>query len=107
MNNVGLAYGSYLGTVKGGTAADAFFVDSTNIDTTQTIDGGAGSDILYLNGSASEWTISDWNGSIDTSGTATHSVTQKIVTLTNIENIKYYDSKAYATIHDSKIDFKA
>ena len=106
MNNVGLAYGSYLDTVKGGAAADAFFVDTANIESTQTIDGGAGSDIAYLNGNPSEWAISDWNGSSDTSGTATHSVTQKIVTLSNIENIKYYDSKAYATTH-SAIDLKA
>ncbi|CAN1553686.1 Serralysin-like metallopeptidase domain [Burkholderiaceae bacterium] len=106
MNNVGLAYGSYLDTVKGGAAGDAFFVDASNIKDTQTIDGGAGSDIAYLNGKASDWTISDWNGSSDTSGTATNSLTKKIVTLSNIENIKYYDSKAYATIH-SAIDLNA
>lgn len=100
MNNVGLAYGSYLDTVKGGTAADAFFVDTANMDNTQTIDGGAGSDIVYLNGNASDWTLSDNNSK------ATNSLTQKIVTLSNIENIKYYDSKAYATIH-SAIDLKA
>ena len=100
MNNVGLSCGSHLDTVKGGTAADAFFVDSTNIATTQTIDGGAGSDIIYLNGSASDWTLTDNNSK------ATNILTQKIVTLSNIENIKYYDSKAYATTH-SAIDLKA
>lgn len=100
MNNVGLAYGSYLSTVKGGTAADAFFVDTANMDTTQTIDGGAGSDIVYLDGKSTDWTLSD------NSTKATNGLTQKVVTLSNIENIKYYDSKAYATTH-SAIDLKA
>lgn len=106
MNNVGLAFGSYLDTIKGGLATDAFFVDASNIDTAQSIDGGDSSDIVYLNGNASEWTVSDWNGSSDTHGSATHNVTQKTITLSNIENIKYYDSKAYATTH-SAIDLKA
>jgi hypothetical protein len=92
--------------IKGGDSTDAFFVDTSNFDTTQTIDGGAGSDIVYLNGSANEWTVSDWNGSSDTHGTATNNVTHKAISLANIESIKYYDSKAYATTH-SAIDLKA
>jgi hypothetical protein len=106
MNNVGLAFGSYLDNIKGGLATDAFFVDASNIDTTQSIDGSEGSDIVYLNGNASEWTVSDWDGINDTNGTATNSLTQKTITLTNIEKIKYYDSKAYATTH-SAIDLNA
>lgn len=106
MNNVGLAYGSYLDTVKGGSASDAFFVDANNIDNSQSIDGGAGADIVYLNGNASEWSVSDWNGTSATNGTATNKLTQKIITLSNIENIKYYDSKVYATTH-SAIDLNA
>ena len=101
MNNVGLAYDSYLSTVNGGTAADAFFVDTANMDSTQTIDGGAGNDIVYLNGKSTDWTLSDNNTK------ATNSLTQKVVTLSNIEYIKYYDSKAYAIVHDSAIDLKA
>ena len=106
MNNVGLAFGSYLDTIQGGTSTDAFFVDASNIDTTQTIDGGAGNDIVYLNGSASEWSVSDWDGISNTNGTATNNLTQKTIALNNIEKIKYYDSKVYATTH-SAIDLKA
>lgn len=105
-NNTALAYGSYLDGAVGGAATDAFFVDSNNIEETQTIDGGSGSDIVYLNGSINDWTLSSWDGSGDTSGTATNTVTNKTVNLANIEKIKYYDSKVYATTH-SAIDLKA
>lgn len=106
MNNVGLSYGSALDTVKGGSGSDAFFVDSTNVEDTESIDGGAGNDIIYLNGNASDWTIASWDGSADTSGTATNTTTQKTVNLSNIEKIKYYDSKTYAMTHTS-IDLQA
>jgi hypothetical protein len=105
-NNTALAYGSYLSGAIGGAATDAFFVDSNNIEDNQSIDGGDGTDIAYLNGTASDWTIASWDGTTDTSGTATNTATNTTVNLANIEKIKYYDSKAYATTH-SAIDLKA
>jgi hypothetical protein len=105
-NNMSVSYGSYFDEVIGGSASDAIFIDTASIkENTQSIDGGAGTDIVYLTGTSTDWTLSSWDGTTDQNGTATH-VNGKVVNLTNIENIKYYSASTYSVLH-SAIDLKA
>ncbi|NBX53844.1 MAG: hypothetical protein EBT70_02020 [Betaproteobacteria bacterium] len=52
-NALALSYGSKVSAVVGGSAADKFY--ASNYDT--EIDGGEGTDTLYLQGTAKDWTI--------------------------------------------------
>lgn len=107
-NNVTVNYGSYFGGVVGGKANDAIFVDPSTILTDQDIDGGDGSDVVYLSGSASDWTVEAWNGSTDTEGTASTGSGDKkvVVNLKNIESIKFYSANTYTPLH-SAVDLLA
>lgn len=105
-NNMSVSYGSFFDGVIGGTATDAIFIDTTSIKgNSQSIDGGEGTDIVYLTGSSTEWTVASWDGTADKEGTATHS-NGKVVNLSNIEKIKYYNASIYSTLH-SAIDLQA
>ena len=105
-NNMSVSYGSLFDDVIGGSASDAIFVDAVSIkDNTLSIDGGDGSDIVYLTGSSTEWTISSWDGTTDKEGTATNA-DGKVVNLSNIEKIKYYSASSYSNLH-SAIDLQA
>ena len=97
LNNVGLAYGSQITSVKGGSAADVFYT-STAADA--VIDGGAGDDTVYLAGTAADW--------VQTQGTGTYTNAKlsRSVSLSNIEFIKYYNADTYATTH-SRLDLQA
>lgn len=82
-NNVNLAYGSKIGTVKGGAGSEQVYTAKTG---TMTLDGGAGTDTLYLAGTAKEWTLS--------AGTYTRKVAGKIVATvaaTGFETVAYYN----------------
>jgi hypothetical protein len=107
-NNMSLSYGSSFDDVIGGTANDAIFVDPSSIkaDAAQTINGGDGTDIVYLAGTSADWAISSWDGISDKEGTATNSASSKVVNLSNIEKIKYYNVSTYSTLH-SAIDLTA
>ena len=107
-NNMSLSYGSSFDDVIGGTANDAIFVDPSSIkaDAAQTINGGDGTDIVYLAGTSADWAISSWDGISDKEGTATNSASSKVVNLSNLEKIKYYNVSTYSTLH-SAIDLTA
>jgi len=102
-NNLSINYGSYFDAVVGGTANDAIFVDPASIVADQDIDGSDGSDMVYLAGSASDWTLDSWNGSTDTEGTASSGSGDKkvVVNLKSIENIKYYSASTYTSLHSA------
>jgi serralysin len=95
LNNVGLAYGSQVSTAKGGTAGDVFYT-STAADV--SIDGGAGSDTVYLAGSAADW--------VQNQGIYTNAKLARSVSLSNVEVVKYYNADLFATTH-SRLDLQA
>jgi len=102
-NNVSINYGSYFDAVVGGTANDAVFVDPSAIVTDQDIDGGSGSDVVYLAGTAADWTLDSWDGSTDKDATASNGSGDKkvVVNLKNIELIKYYSASTYTPLHSA------
>ena len=82
-NNVSLAYGSKIDTVRGGAGSDQIYTAGRG---TMTLDGGAGADTLYLAGTAKEWTLSG--------GTYTRKVSGKVVATvaaTGFETVAYYN----------------
>ena len=89
-NNVAMAYGSKIGTVKTGQSDDAIYIATNNV----TVDGGAGNDAVYLPGSSSDWTIT-------TKGTQKVAYNRQLNLtnlLKNIETISYYDSATTAMV---------
>jgi len=91
MNNVAIAYGSKLNDAVGGSGNDAFYVNAAN----DVIDGGAGTDTVYLAGSASDWKIEGASGN----QTATNLKTGAVDALKNIEKIDYYDPSVTSPTH--------
>lgn len=95
LNNIGLAYGSQVSTAKGGAAADVFYTSAT---TDVEIDGGGGTDTVYLAGTASEWLAQN--------NVYTNTRLSRSVTLTNVEAVKFYNADTYTTTH-SRLDLQA
>ncbi len=95
-NNVGLAYDASIRSLMGGSASDVVYVGNTNV----VIDGKEGTDKVYLDGSASDWTQSeDAGATIYTKGNVT-------ATLRNVESIAYYDLTTSPTLH-TRVDLTA
>ncbi len=86
---LGLAWGSTFSEIKGGSANDAFYASNYS----STVDGGAGSDTLYLQGSANFWTETAVSASVKT---YTHVSTGSVITARGVEAIKYYSATAGA-----------
>ena len=95
MNNVAIAYGSTLNEAVGGSGNDAFYVNTGS----DTIDGGLGTDIVYLSGSAADWTVTGTGAN----QTATNKITGAVDILKNIETIAYYDSTVTTPIHSAPL----
>ena len=93
MNNVAIAYGSTLNEAIGGSGNDAFYVNSGS----DSIDGGAGTDVVYLPGTASEWSIT----TVGNVQTATNSSKGIVDTFKNIEKIDYYDPSVTSFTHSA------
>ena len=91
MNNVAIAYGSAINDAVGGSANDVFYVNKGN----DNIDGGAGTDVVYLYGSAGDWTITETG----TTKVAVNKTTSATETLKNIETISYYDPGVATLTH--------
>jgi hypothetical protein len=106
-NNVGLAYGSKISGAKGGSASDAFFADLRNA----ALEGGAGTDFVYLAGSRSDWQLDGatitqaiaGDGSIGITGNKTvkHIKSGATISLSSIEKIRFYDSSRFVATHTS------
>ena len=106
-NNVALAYGSRYNAVTGGSAADIIYAGTTSA----SVNGGAGNDVLYLNGAATDWDfgnlsrgVAGRDGSMTVSGSAT--LTHKTISglslsVSNIEKIKFYNAATAVTTHKS------
>jgi len=90
LNNVGLAYGSQITTVRGGSSNDVFYAGTDN---DVSIDGGLGNDTLYLAG-----TQADWQFKSDTS-TYFNAKLARSVKVSNIEAVKYYKADSLSTTH--------
>ena len=96
LNNVGLAYGSNLSTVKGGSGSDTFYDTTTQGEV--TIDAGAGgNDVLYLAGTAADWAISQSNGM----DVYTNAKLGRTVNTLGMDSVRYYNASTYATTHSS------
>lgn len=94
LNNVSLAYGSDVSSVKGGSANDTFYDAATSGEV--TIDAGAGaSDLVYLAGTASDWIRGNDGASY------TNSKLLRTVNLRGIDSVRYYDANTYKTTHAS------
>ena len=94
LNNVGLAYGSAISTVKGGSASDTFYDAATS--GTVSIDAGAGdNDVLYLAGTAADWAKSQSNG-VDV---YTNSKLGRTVNTMGMNSVRYYNASTYSTTH--------
>lgn len=94
LNNVSLAYGSEVNSVKGGSANDTFYDATTSGEV--TIDAGDGAkDLVYLAGAASDWMRSSDGASY------TNSKLLRTVNLRGIDSVRYYDANTYKTTHTS------
>ena len=91
-NNVGIAYGSIVDSVIGGSGDDIIYANADG----DIIDGGAGANTVYLPGSQSDWTITTGANGVKQ---ATHKATNKVTTLTNIQTITYYVPDNTALTH--------
>lgn len=95
LNNVGLAYGSQVTQVKGGSSDDVFYTSNLS---DATIDGGAGeNDTVYLAGTAADWVIRN-NSYVNDN-------LHRTVRLTNVEIVKYYNADT-ASITHSRLDLE-
>jgi uncharacterized protein YjdB len=81
--NLGIAYGSVITSVQGGTKEDKIFANEAA--SSMTIDGGAGQDIAYLAGDAADWSVDQANKIY------TRASTGQSITLHNIETVSFYD----------------
>ena len=93
-NTVGLAFGSHITSVTGGSAKDQFYVNGSD---DVTIDGGAGTDdTVYLAGSAADWKIVATQTAL-TGTTGTLAADTKLtngtetLTLKNVEKFAFYN----------------
>ncbi len=98
-NNVSLAYGSKLTEVKGGSADDAFYVSNYS----STLSGGAGTDTVYLSGTAKDWSmstnavLSSKGGTFNSSVVLTNLKTNAQITVSNVEKYYFYSATASLT----------
>lgn len=97
INNVGLAYDASVSNLIGGTGNDVVYVSNKDV----SIDGGGGSDKVYLYGNSSNWTSSV----VNETETDFHNgdVTVK---LKNVKSIAYYDMSSASSLH-SRVDLTA
>lgn len=100
-NTVGLAFGSHITSVTGGSAKDQFYVNGTD---NVTIDGGAGDDTVYLTGSASDWSFVDSLTAISAaggtiSGAATLTNGKETVSLQRVEKYAFYNTDKTPMTH--------
>jgi len=79
-NSLALSYGSKFSNVVGGSAADKFYAGNYSTE----VDGGQGSDTLYLIGAAKDWVIDR------SQGTATAKSGGASIKFRGIEAINYY-----------------
>ena len=111
-NDVALAYGSSIGTAKGGSANDAFFAATQSA----TIDGGSGTDVVYLSGQRADWTVNgnaiagtaNKDGSLTISGELVfgNAALGYSVSVANVERLKFYQAATAAVTH-SAVDLMA
>jgi hypothetical protein len=78
-NNLALSYGSSFSSVIGGAARDKFYVGNYSA----LINGGGGSDTVYLMGTAKDWTI-------DANKTKATSKSGITITMQSIEAVAFY-----------------
>lgn len=100
LNNVSLAYGSAIGSVKGGAGTEVVYANATD---SVSIDGGGGSDTVYLAGAAADWTGPVGGG---LNGTYANSRLGINVTVSNIERVRFYNAATAQAMH-SKVDLLA
>ena len=93
-NNVALATGSKVSSVLGGLSKDVIYANQID---KLSIDGGQGTDTLYLSGTQDQWSFKGTGAN----GTFTNTLTKQIVTTKNIEAIKYYDAASHDLSHSS------
>ena len=102
-NDLGLAYGSQMVSVTGGSSADSFYVSSYSA----TLNGGAGTDTVYLTGSAADWALNGSvltgkSGTLDASAaslTLSNKKTSAVLTLKAIEAYAFYNDATLSTLH--------
>ena len=107
-NDLGLAYGSKMNSVKGGLVSDIFYASNYS----STLDGGDGSDVVYLAGVAADWKVGDaalsatpktgpgtLNYGSATSLTLTNSKTNAVLTVTQIEKYAFFNDVKLSTLH--------
>ena len=92
-NNVGIAYGSVVDSVIGGSGNDIIYANADG----DTIDGGAGANTVYLPGTQSDWTITTDNAT--GAKLARNNTTSKVTTLKQVQTIAYYDPATTALTH--------
>ncbi len=81
-NTLALSYGSKISKVVGGSAADKFYAGNYSTQ----VDGGSGTDTLFLQGTAKDWVIDR------SQGVATAKTGGAAIKFSNIEAISYYKS---------------
>ena len=97
LNNVGLAYGSKVTSVIGGSGNDIIYAAGTSSGA--VIDGGFGTNTLYLPGSSGDWT-----STTSKSGTIYKSTTLKETFSTkNITTIAYYSESSESLTHSLSV----
>ena len=85
LNVVGLAYGAKLTTVKTGAANDVIYA----ADYSASIDGGGGSNTVYLQGTSKDWSISTDKTKASKGST--------VISLKNIQAISFYAANSALT----------
>ncbi|AWW49448.1 hypothetical protein Pas1_03065 [Polynucleobacter paneuropaeus] len=91
LNNLALSYGSKYSEVIGGSANDSFYASNY----AATIDGGSGTNQVWLPGSASDWTLTGLSQATSKSNS------NVALTLRNIQAIGYYNATTTSITHSA------
>ena len=105
-NNVALAHGSQVDRVLGGRGADRIYISSETAADELFIDGGAGTDTVYLAGSSAEWILDGGTDGPEVATQARNRQTGELLHLSGIEKLRFYNAST-TPLTRSSVDLMA
>jgi len=95
-NDLAIAYGSHVDVAIGGSNNDSFYANSES----DRIDGGAGTNTVYLFNTVADWRFTSRNGNVIATDLRNTSI---VDTLINIQDVGFYGASSLATVFLSSL----